>query len=87
MALDVYSTPAMSDEPERVSSAIGQLIAPRRRAMKGEGVEQMTCLRSWQRSGLISLDQGLFSTAVIATLIEEAEGDDFPIDPLLIQTD
>jgi hypothetical protein len=87
MALDVYSTPAMSDEPERVFSATGQLMAPRRRAMKGEGVEQMTCLRSWQRSGLISLDQGLFSTAVIATLIEEAEGDDFPIDPLLIQTD
>ena len=32
--------------------------------MKGESVEQMLCLSSWQASGLIKLDQGLFRRAV-----------------------
>jgi hypothetical protein len=53
--------------------------------MKGEGVEQMVCLRSWQASDLIKLDQGLFDSAVIATSIDGAEGDKLPIDPPLIQ--
>jgi hypothetical protein len=46
MALDVYLTLAMSDEPERVFSVVGNLMTLRRRCMKGEGVEQMTYLRS-----------------------------------------
>jgi hypothetical protein len=87
MALDVYSTPAMSDEPERVFSVVGNLMAPCRRRITGEGVEQMTCLRSWQRSGLINLSQGLFNAAVLATSIDEAEGDDMPVDLPLIQID
>ena len=87
MALDVYSTPPMSDGPERVFSDAGNLTSPHRRHMKGEGVEQMVCLRSWQASDLIKLDQGLFDSAVIATSIDEAEGDELPIDPPLIQID
>jgi hypothetical protein len=87
MALDVYSTPTMSDEPERVFSVVGNLMTPRCRCMKGEGVEQMTCSRSWERSGLISLNRGLFSAVVLATSIDEAEGDDEPVDPPLIQID
>jgi hypothetical protein len=55
--------------------------------MTGEGVEQRTCLRSWQRSGLINLNQDLFDAAVLATSINEAEGDDMPVDPPLIQID
>lgn len=47
MALDLYVTPAMSDEPERVFSMAGNLLTPRRRQLKGEGIEQMLCLRSW----------------------------------------
>jgi hypothetical protein len=46
MALDVFTLPAMSDEPERVFSIAGNLLAPRRRRLKGDGVEQMLCLRS-----------------------------------------
>jgi hypothetical protein len=56
MALDIYSTPACSDEPERVFSMAGNLLSPRRRQLKGESIEQILCLRSWQASGLISLD-------------------------------
>jgi hypothetical protein len=47
MALDIYSTPVCSDEPERVFSMAGNLLSPRRRQLKGESVEQMLYLRSW----------------------------------------
>jgi hypothetical protein len=33
------------------------------------------------------LNRGLFSVAVLATSIDEAEGDDDPVDPPLIQID
>jgi hypothetical protein len=37
------------------------LLAPRRRQLKGEGVEQMLCLKIWQSNGIIRLDEGLFT--------------------------
>jgi hypothetical protein len=64
MALDIYATPAMSDEPERVFSTASNLLPPRRRQLKGDGVEQMLCLKNWQSSGVITLDRGLFTSAV-----------------------
>jgi hypothetical protein len=39
MALDIYSTPLISDEPERVFSDTGGLLSLKRRLMNGEGVE------------------------------------------------
>ena len=76
MALDVYSTPPMSDEPERIFSDTGNLLSPKRRTMNGEGVEQMTCLRRWDRSGFITLSQRLFNSAVVATRNEDKALDD-----------
>jgi hypothetical protein len=46
IALDVYATPAMSDEPERVFSMAGNLLSLRRRKLIGKGVKQMLYLRS-----------------------------------------
>lgn len=71
MALDIYSTVPMSDSPERVFSGTGHLLSPKRRTMTGEGVEQVTCLRAWEQSGIISLSQGLFSNAVATTPDED----------------
>ena len=71
IALDLYATPAMSDEPERVFSMAGNLLSPRRRKLTGEGVEQMLCLRSWQRSGIIKLDQASFTDAMLADKVDE----------------
>jgi hypothetical protein len=71
MALDIYSTPPMSDSPERVFNSTGHLLPPYRRRMTGEGVEQITCLRSWEQSGIDSLSQGLFSSAVATTPDED----------------
>jgi hypothetical protein len=52
MALDIYCTPPMSDELERVFSIAGNTLNPRRRVMTEDTVQELLCLRSWQRSGL-----------------------------------
>lgn len=75
MALDIYSTPAMSDDPERVFSIAGNTLNPRRRCLKGETVQQVLCLRSWQNSGLIHLDRRLFNKAVAAAQAASIEAD------------
>jgi hypothetical protein len=75
MALDVYSTPCMSDEPERVFSTTGALLALRRRQLKGEIVEQLICLRAWDRSGIISLSQGLFNSVVANTSLDDDDNE------------
>lgn len=64
LALDVYSTPVMSDEPERVFPMAGNIPNPRRRQFKSDGVEQMLCLISWQKSGIIQLDQATFDQGI-----------------------
>ena len=76
MALDVYSTPPMSDEPERVFSDTGHLLSPTRRLMNSEGIEQMTCLRRWDRSATISLSQSFCNNAVATAGSDE---DDFTV--------
>jgi hypothetical protein len=76
MALDIYSTPPMSDEPERVFSDTGNLLTPKRRLMNSEGVEQMTCLRRWDRSGIISLSQSFCNRAVAVAMLNEDASDE-----------
>jgi hypothetical protein len=46
MALDVYSTPAMSDEPERVFSVTSNVLSVRRRRLASDAVQWLLCLRS-----------------------------------------
>jgi hypothetical protein len=79
MALDIYSVLPMSDEPERVFSDTGNLLSPKRRTMNGEGVEQMTCLRRWHRSGIVTLNQRLFNAAV-ATAYQDDDFDEASFD-------
>jgi hypothetical protein len=67
MALDIYSTPACSDEPERVFSKGGTLLQPRRRQLTGEHVQEILCMESWQASGIVILSGSLFEQAVKAT--------------------
>lgn len=66
MAFDIYSTPAMSDEPERVFSIAGNNMNPRRRCLTSDATQQLMCLRSWQRSEVITLDKRLIRQAVLS---------------------
>lgn len=64
MALDIYSTPVCSDEPERIFSSTGDLLQPRRHQMTADHVEEIQCLRSWQSTSIVTLDAALFDQAM-----------------------
>lgn len=52
MAIDVFSIPAMSSEPERVFSGAKRTMSDHRMSMKTETVELLECLKSWFRLGI-----------------------------------
>lgn len=67
MALDIYAVPAMADEPERIFSQAGETVSARRRRMSDDTVASLMCLKSWQSSGIITIDESLFARAIEAT--------------------
>jgi len=46
MALDIFATPTMSDEPERVFSTAGAAISLRRRLISDKTIKYLICLKS-----------------------------------------
>lgn len=52
MAIDIYSIPAMSAEPERVFSGAKHTITDQRNSLKIETIELLECLKSWFRIGI-----------------------------------
>ena len=52
MAIDIYSIPAMSSEPERLFSGAKHTISDRRMQLKIESIELLECLKTWFRIGL-----------------------------------
>lgn len=55
MAIDLFTIPAMSDEPERTFSSTGLMVTPHRSRLSPEIIGQAQCLKSWQQQGIISL--------------------------------
>ncbi|SMR52787.1 unnamed protein product [Zymoseptoria tritici ST99CH_1E4] len=53
MALDILTTPPMSDEPERLFSATGLMVTDRRNRLKEDTIAASASLRSWTREGAI----------------------------------
>lgn len=66
LALNIYSAAPMSDEPERLFSEAGDILAPKRRQMTGQTLAQLLSLKKWQRDKLITLDGSLFERAINA---------------------
>jgi hypothetical protein len=64
MALDIYSVPAMSDEPERIFLQSGHLLSPRRRRLTSKSMQQLMCMKSWLKQGVAHLDGSLFEKTV-----------------------
>jgi hypothetical protein len=52
LALNVLSIPASSCECERLFSKLGDLLEPRRRAIKPQLLAALQCVRRWQKAGL-----------------------------------
>lgn len=61
LALDLFTIPAMSDEPERTFSATGAMVTPLRGRIHPDLIHKAQCLRSWSRGGVINY-QGLFGS-------------------------
>ena len=54
MAIDIFSIPAMSSEPERVFSGAKHTISEQRNRLKASTIEELECLKSWFRLGIFT---------------------------------
>ena len=54
LALNVFSIPAMSDEPERVFSGARHTVAYSRTRLKAKTIEQLECIKHWVTRGLVA---------------------------------
>lgn len=54
MAIDVFSIPAMSSEPERVFSGAKHTLTEQRMRCSIETIELLECLKSWFRLGIFT---------------------------------
>jgi hypothetical protein len=54
MARDLFTIPAMSDEPERVFSSCGNMVTAQRGNLSAEAIEEAQCMKNWMRNGVIT---------------------------------
>jgi hypothetical protein len=54
MALDVFTIPAISDEPERVFSSTGLMVRPHRSQLSHKVIAMSQCLGNWSRQDLVT---------------------------------
>jgi hypothetical protein len=55
MALDIFTIPAMSDEPERSFSSSGIMVRPHRSNLEADIIGYTQCVKSWMRHNIIDL--------------------------------
>jgi hypothetical protein len=71
MARDLFTIPAMSDEPERVFSSCGNMVTPQRGKLSGEAIEEAQCIKNWMRHGIITNLGATFE--LVQSVPQEAE--------------
>lgn len=57
MAIDHFSVPAMSSEPERIFSLAGQMVTAQRGRLKADLIGAAQCISSWERSDVIQISK------------------------------
>jgi hypothetical protein len=57
MAIDLFSVPAMSSEPERIFSLSGQMVTALRGRLKADLIGAAQCISSWEKSGVIQISK------------------------------
>lgn len=80
MAVDIFSVPAMSDDPERVFSCARRTISWDRARLSADTIEELQCLGNWVKNDLI---RKLY-VAVDEEIIHVAGGDNEIVDPLVL---
>jgi len=53
MALDIFSIPAMSADPERLFSSFKHVLPDTRNRLKCDALEALECLKSWAKEGVL----------------------------------
>lgn len=59
IALDVFSVPAMSDEPKRIFSQTEHILSPRRGRLTSKSMQRLMCMKSWLNQGVAHLGSEL----------------------------
>jgi len=62
MALDIFSIPAMSADPERLISSSQQVVKDTRNRLKNDALEALECLKSWAKEGILLSNFYRFNT-------------------------
>ena len=62
MALDIFSIPAMSADPERLFSSSKQGLKDTRNWLKSNTLEALQCLKSWAKEGILLSNFYRFNT-------------------------
>jgi hypothetical protein len=57
MAIDLFSIPAMSSEPERIFSLAGQMVTAQRGRLRADIIGAAQCISSWEKSGVIQISK------------------------------
>ncbi|KAH0223992.1 hypothetical protein KCV06_g10440, partial [Aureobasidium melanogenum] len=73
LAIDIFTIPAMSDDPERTFSSAGLMVRPHRGQLNDSSVTETQCLKNWLKGDVVTM-------AVFASQMEEEttpiQGDD-----------
>src|SRR5436190_7969084 len=56
MAIDIFSIPAMSDEPERIFSGARRTISWERARLGAAMIEKLECMKNWVQAGVSNVD-------------------------------
>jgi len=62
MALDIFSIPAMSADPERLFSSSKHVLRDTRNRLKCDALEALECLKSWAKEGILLSNFYRFNT-------------------------
>lgn len=57
MAIDLFSIPAMSSEPERIFSLAGLMVTAQRGQLRADIIGAAQCISSWEKSGAIQISK------------------------------
>ena len=79
MAIDIYSVPLMSFEPERVFSSAKHTITDQRYSLNIDSIELLKCLKLWFRIAIFveeDLHGAIERTGDIVVTVEEALGNE-----------
>ena len=66
LAIDIFTIPAMSDDPERTFSSTGLIVVLRRGLLNHTAITETQCLKNW-------LQWGVVTTAMLTELVAKQE--------------